>query len=151
MGVVVSFYIEAVSFATGAFLVLLALWNARKGLAARNWIRVPGVIKRSFVMVQKGDDAAAGHHPAVEYEYSIEGKKYSGSRIRYGQIGSQDRSGAERVIAPYQPGTQVEVFVNSRKPSDAALVSGVSWGNLVIALAGLVFLAAGVLFEATRN
>jgi Protein of unknown function (DUF3592) len=151
MGFVTSFYIEAVSLATGAYLVLLALRNARKGLAARNWIRVPGVIKRSFVTVQKDDDVAPGHHPKVEYEYSVEGKKYSCSRIRYGQIGSRDRAGADRVIAPYQPGTQVEIFVNPRKPSDATLVPGVSWGNLLVALAGLVFLAAGVLFEATRK
>jgi hypothetical protein len=135
-------YAEVASFAAGTFLVLLALRNARAGLAARGWLRVPASIVRSFVLVHT-DNEGAGYFPTVEYEYIMEGRKYSGNRLRYGQTGSSFRRQAERVIGPYPAGASVEVFVNPARPSEAVLVPGTSWGNAAIALAGVAFLSAG--------
>jgi hypothetical protein len=133
---------EVASFTAGTFLVLLALRNARKGLAARSWLRVPGSIVRSFVLVHT-DNEGTGYVPTVEYEYNVEGNKYSGTRLRYGQTGSSNRAQAERLIRPYQEGASVEVFANADRPSEAVLVPGTSWGNVAIALAGVAFLSAG--------
>lgn len=137
-------YAEVVSFTVGAFLVFLAVRNARAGLASRGWLRVPGLVVRSFVLVQTYDEGT-GYFPTVEYEYNVEGRNYSGSRLRFGQTGSSNRGQAERVIAPYQAGASVEVFVNPARLSEAVLVPGTSWGNTAIALAGLAFLFAGLM------
>ncbi len=123
----------------GAGLIALALRNLFKGWSSRGWSRTQGIVVRSFVLVDE-TDGRESYTPQVEYEYSVGGKKYLGRRLRYGQIGSSSRKRAERVIVPYTSGTSTQVWFNPRDPSDAVLVSGSSWGNAAIAIAGLIFL-----------
>lgn len=131
---------EALFLAAGALLLGLAVRNLARGSASRHWPRADGRILRSFVLVDTGSGEGEGFTPQVQYEYVVEGNTYQGKRLRYGQTGSWNRKQAERTIAGYVAGAPAKVCFNPRNPKDAVLVSGTSWGNLVIALAGLVFL-----------
>src|SRR5262245_57887628 len=137
-------YAATASFLVGAFLIALALRNARKGQLSRQWPQFPGRIIRSFVFVDTDSEGGEGYTPRVEYEYAVAGAKYQGARLRYGQTGSSTRERAERIVAGYPSGSSVMVFVNPRQPEDAVLVSGTSWGNVAILLAGLVFIGAAI-------
>lgn len=134
-----------VSLAFGALLILVSLRNAWRGSASRRWPQAPGRITRSFVLI--GDDGEDGetYTPRIEYEYQVEGTNYRGTVLQQGRIGSWSRKRAERIIAPYSPGASVVVFFDERRPANAVLLPGTSWGNLAVALAGLVFLACAVL------
>ena len=144
-------YFQVMSFVLGAFLVVLAVRNAKKGFASRHWPQAPGIIVHSSVLVHTDADGE-GYTPRVEYEYSVDGTKYRGVRLRYGQTGSWNRGRAERVIAPYPPGSSVLVFFNLSQPADAVLVCGTSWGNIAIAFAGVLCLAvcAALLIHDTK-
>jgi uncharacterized protein DUF3592 len=131
----------------GAFLIGLAIRNARTGSASRRWPQVEGRVLRSFVLVQEDADGVRGSTPQVEYEYVVEGTTFRGMRLRYGQTGSWSRGQAERVIAPYPAGARVRVFFDPRKPGDAVLIRGVFWGNVAIALAGVSFVVAAYLIQ----
>jgi len=136
---------EALFLAAGSLLVGLAARNLARGSASRRWPRTEGRILRSFVLVDQGTEGGEGFTPKVEYEYRVEGKAYRGMRLRYGQTGSWNRKQAERTIAPYGAGAAVPVCFNPRNPADAVLVTGVSWGNVAILLAGLVSLVVACL------
>jgi Protein of unknown function (DUF3592) len=142
-------FFEAISLAAGATLVVVAVRNFLKGAASRQWPHTQGIVLRSFVLVSKDSDGE-GYTPQVEYEYSVEGKKYRGMRLRYGQTGSWNRKQAERIIGPYVAGSSVPVAYAPSDPEQAVLVRGMSWGNLAILASGLVFLAGAYLLE-TRH
>ena len=136
--------------AAGSLLAGLAVRNLVRGSASKYWPQTEGCILRSFVLVQKDSDHGESYMPQVEYEYVVEGKKYHGTRLRYGQIGTWTRKQAERVLAPFPEGGRAAVFYNPRRPKDAVLLCGTSWGNIAIVLGGSVFLGVVYLF-ATRG
>lgn len=131
----------------GAFLVGLAARNVLKGVASKHWPQVQGRIVRSFVLVHQGDEGGEGFTAQVEFEYVVEGKTLRGRRLQYGRTGSWNRRRAERVLAPYQTGQSVPVLVDPRRPIDAVLIPGVAWGNVLIAGAGLIFLACAYFLQ----
>jgi|SRR5208283_1250256 len=122
----------------GGVLLVAALRNFYRGSATSNWTQTTGRIIRSYVFVESGDDGQ-GYTPKVEYEYTYQGSAYRGKRLRFGQIGSWSRKQAEEILARFQEGSTVPVFVDPAKPKNAVLIRGTSWGNLAIAAAGFVF------------
>lgn len=144
------YYAELMSFLGGALLLGMALRNIARGTASRNWPETSGTILRTFVSVQTDSEGAKGYTPSIEYEYIVEGSRHKGTRLQYGQVGSWSREHAERTIAAYAAGTSVRVFVNPRNPKDSVLLSGTSWGNLFLAMAGIVFLGAGFMLRGSR-
>jgi hypothetical protein len=131
---------EAVFFVAGAFLFSSPSGPPR-GSASIGWPQTSGRVLRSYVSVDTGMEGGEGNTPRVEYQYAVQGNTYQGTRIRFGQTGTWTGAQAERVIAPFSPDSTIAVFFDPQKPPDAVLVAGISWGNLGIALAGLVFLA----------
>ena len=137
----------AVFGVAGALLAGLAVRNFVRGSANKRWPQTQGHVLRSFVLVDSQPDEGEGYTPRVEYEYVVEGKTYRGTRLRYGQTGSWSRKHAERTIARFAAGAGTPVFFNPRNPADAVLICGTSWGNLAIALSGLVFLLSAYLMQ----
>ena len=86
--------------------------------------KTTGVILASSIQELR---ARYGFHytPAVEYQYSVEGREYRGSRIRYGGPAvNGSHSDAERLLQAYPPGAAVTVFYRPSRPEDAVLVPG---------------------------
>jgi hypothetical protein len=137
-------YCEIVPSAIGVFLLSLAFRNSLRGRASRHWSQTPGVITRSFVLVNTDNDGGFTYMPQVDYEYTVERVAYRGTVLRSGQIGSSNRAQAEKVIAPYPPGASITAFYDPSRPESSVLLPGTSWGNLAIAAAGLAFLACGL-------
>jgi hypothetical protein len=144
-------YAEVISVVAGAFLMGLALRNAAKGIASRGWTQTSGTILRTFVLVETDPEGSKGFTPSIEFEYVVEGNRYKGSRLRYGQVGSSKRELAERTIAAYPLGTSVPVFFDPRNPKDSVLLCGTSWGNLFIAVAGVAFLGTGFVLHQVKR
>ena len=131
----------------GGDLLILALRNFYRGSAARNWTPTPGKILRSFVLVEEGSEGGESYRPKVEYEYTYRGLVYRGDRLRFGQTVHWNRKQAEHIIAPFQEGSTVPLYVDPAKPKDAVLIRGTSMGNLAIAAAGLILAWVGYLFH----
>ena len=136
----------AVMFAAGTFCVLFAVRNFIKGSASKSWPQTPGTIQRSFVLVEKDSDGGNSYTPKVEYDYTVEGTVYQGSRLRHGPTGSSSRAYADRAVALFAPGTKVLVFFNPQRPADAVLVQGAGWLNLLFAVVGVGLLVYGFIF-----
>jgi hypothetical protein len=131
---------EALFVIFGIFLAGLSARNLARGSANRNWPQAEGRILQSFVYVDKGTHNSQGFVPRLEYEYSVGGVTFRSMRLRFGQTGGWSREQAERTVAPFAVGAPVPVFYDPANPKEAVLIQGTSWGNLLIAFAGLAFL-----------
>lgn len=94
----------------------------------RGWVPMP---RSSYVI------------PTVLYEYRVDGRRYTGTRVTFGGWLNASISAGNRVLARYRTGMPVSVRYDPRKPSRCTLerrVSGIVWLFLGIG----VFLTSSV-------
>ena len=109
---------------SGLSVLVVSAWYFDRGRATRRWPKTTGVILASSIQELR---ARYGFHytPAVEYQYSVEGREYRGSRIRYGgPVVNGSHSDAQQQLQAYPPGAAVTVFYRPSRPADAVLVPG---------------------------
>lgn len=137
----------AIFLLLGAGLIVLAFVQRAKAKKAEEWPVAPGVILNSGLSEHRSHDSdgssSISYRPEVQYQYSIMGQKYTGNRIFFGNA-SYDYNTANRKIAPYPQGTQVNVHYDPANPSNAVLETKAS-GNWILILIGIVFLVIGVM------
>jgi hypothetical protein len=106
---------------------------------------VPGTITKSEVQVFKRD-GNTHYQPDIAYSYTVEGKKYTASKITVGD-GSLDNnvSKAKRLQAEYPAGKEVNVYYDPDLPESAVLQPGTKSGDLLLAGIAAVFFLVGVL------
>lgn len=116
-----------------------------ESLRSRQWTCVRGRITAAWVSKQTSTDEPSSFYPAVRYKYQFEGRWFSGERIGFVKTGAQHSGYAEKVLARYPVGAEVDVYVNPLRPSRSVLTPGVSWGSLSAAATGLGLAVAVVL------
>ncbi|SEB70419.1 Protein of unknown function [Beijerinckia sp. 28-YEA-48] len=136
----------------GLLLLLAFVAGYRASRAAANWPVVRGRIITSEVeTIHKMEDGRSrtAYAPAVEYTYQVRGLDYHGRQIKFGIGVSGARGFAEKTIAHYPLGSDVDVHYDPANPSNAALENptGYYWFILVVALAcfALAAFTSGVL------
>ena len=108
-----------------------------QSLRSRSWIRVRGRITSAGVSKQTSSDGPSSFVPAVRYQYQVEGRLLSGERIGFIDIGARHPGVAEKVLARYPVGAEVDVYVDPLRPTRSVLTPGVSWGSLYAAACGV--------------
>lgn len=145
--------ILGVLLALGFGAVGIGLWLMQRvrgqGKASLAWPSAAGMIKTSEVASYrvKGGHQFRAH---ATYSYAVNGRPYSGDRIRFGNYAGA-KSVAEEDVARYQPGTSVQVRYNPSDPSVSVLEPGTKGHSvlgLVLAIMGAIFvvIAAMVAF-----
>lgn len=107
------------SLATLAVDVIVALGAVRTGLA-QSYPSAPGEIIHSEVR-ETGSGKNHTIREEVRYRYSVDGQERTGDRVYFHGISAGSFGSAQTVVETYPKGRKVEVFYNSRNPSDAAL------------------------------
>ena len=108
-------------------------------LASRRWPSARGRVTRSAVVPGRRDQASYD----VRYGYEAYGRRYDGSRVRFGGAISSNRAVARETVNRYPHGSAVTVYYHPRKPNIATLerrASGFLWLWLSIGL----FLASAI-------
>lgn len=121
-------FIAALLAAAGLAIVYVNWSRARLARAAKGWPRVAGTVTESRIEAEQGDVASGTNDtvyaPRLAYDYEFGGARYTGHNIEVKPEPSQaDRAAAEKRLAPYPVGQQVEVMVNPAKPDQAVLVA----------------------------
>ena len=140
-------------------LILGLLWLAgfvfihfravAKARASETWPTAMGKVSRSEVIVEEDKDGEGStwYNPVVAYSFNVAGATVQGSRIRFANMRRGSRKKAEEILARYPAGETVTVRYNPEKPSEAVLESQKPGPlYLVMALAGLIFVAVGLLW-----
>ena len=116
----------------GAMLTGIGLWGVVRAAPSSSWPGTTGVIERSRV-------ESVGRHgpdePDVLYAYTIEGRRYSGSRIGYAMFLTD--GGTRRLVSRYARGQEVTVYYDARRPDRAVLQPGGARRAAFVLIAGL--------------
>jgi hypothetical protein len=124
-----------------------------KARAAESWPSALGKVVSSEVRIEKSRDrhgrSTVWYNPVVTYSYTAGGRQLQGTRLRFGNPRSTNRTKADEAIAPYGVGSSPAVRYNPQRPEECVLET-VKPGAiyLVMSLGGLVFLAVGLVFLA---
>lgn len=116
------------------FLTIAALLNAavsvlsvQQGVAdsltaisSKTWQATTGVILSLAVEESLNGRFGWVYHPRVAYQYAVDGKKYTGTRISITTYTTEAHE-ARAISAKYFPGSKVTVYFLSTNPSESSL------------------------------
>lgn len=104
-------------------LILAATVKMREVKGAQSWSTTIGRVTRSDVRAQKRRDMDNRERtqsiPAVEYEYTVNGKRFTGARISLAE--TIPESEIESILNRYPLGKEVTVYYNPANPRQAVL------------------------------
>ena len=107
---------------------------------SHDWPTVTGRVVQNMLVTTYGR-----HAPVVAYAYSVDGRDYRRSRIRFGNYTNMNKADAEAILARYPDGGPVEVHYDPDEPGTAVLEpgpAGRSWRIAAWAIGGPLLLLA---------
>jgi hypothetical protein len=132
----------------GVFLIYRMQQSKKKALVSQSWPSTTGQITESHVSRSQSTDSdgdtTTSYSARVAYTYQVGGQTYSGHNIAFGFNPSySSETKAQADAARYPVGSQVSVYYDPNKPSDAVLERQVS-GSKVGLILGIIFIVVGV-------
>ena len=132
----------------GVFLIYRTQQSKKKAQVSQSWPSTPGQITDSHVSRSQSTDSdgdtTTSYAARVAYTYQVGGETYSGHNIAFGFSPSySSEAKAQADAARYPVGSQVPVYYNPDKPSDAVLQRQAS-GSKVGLILGIIFIVVGV-------
>ena len=120
-----------------------AVRNIIKGRQSEQWSAATAEVTQAFSRNWFGR-----HTPVVRYRYEWLGKSYVGSRIAFARVVIPSKASADAFLRQFKVGSNVDVRVNPRRPSQSVLRSGNRFQNWVEAIfaAGFGLLVAIIAF-----
>ena len=89
-------------------------WGAHdliQGLRCKEWPKTEGVITSAKIVTQtSGPDQRDTYGAGVSYDFKVDGKYCSATRIAFGDYTSGNSSHAQETLNRYPPGTKVVVY-----------------------------------------
>ena len=117
--------------------------SSYKGVKARSWPTVEGEIRTAKMMQTRRRKGGTSYHPALRYVYELDGRRYNGERIRFGDPGGGSMDKAMKSLVRYAPETKVTVHYHPKDPETAVLETGTTSGNMLRITIGAVLSAIG--------
>ena len=131
------------------FGAAISTWGVQNLLRAReslDWPKASGQIVSSHVSTDRSKESdGVSYRARIEYEFLVKQRKFTGTRIAYGDYGSSFRSVHEEIAKRYSKGKTVEVFYRPSDPKECLLEPGVKGQTWYLPFFGLVFIFPGVL------
>lgn len=145
----------------GLFALTWGIQGVLASLASKDWPTAEGTVTQSELEKQRKKGGAAStqrrnrftYTPRVTYEFSVEGKSYTGTRLSFSDYATSNEEQMQQVIAPYPVGTSVTVYYDPDKPTECALQTGFGWTPVAVTGAGciLTFIGSIALVGAIRR
>lgn len=130
-------------------ILLTVFWGipmARNATRSQQWPSVEGSITLSDMATNyDSEDGSVTYSAKVLYTYSVGGTERMGSTVAFGDYGSSDPSHAGSIVSRYPTGSVVLVYYDPADPNSSVLEPGATWSSFVGVIAGIVFLAIGIL------
>lgn len=100
------------------------MWVWLKSLLSRRWPTTPGQVV-ALELILPLHNRLQGR-TSLLYHYSVDGRSYTGSRVRFGDWLVYSSFVAREIADRYPQGRRVTVRYNPRNPQDATLESAVA-------------------------
>jgi len=129
----------------GAIFFLFAWPPLQYANTSKSWPSVPGTITKSEIDIWRSDNKTH-YQTDIAYAYSVDGKKYTSSKITVGDPPLDNNvTPAKRLQAEYPVGKDVDVYYDPELPESAALKPGTKTGDYLLAGICAIFFFSGLL------
>lgn len=147
----------------GLLFVMIGGFELRQGLKTNDWPAAAGRIVESKI-VEKKVDGSSGRRRSrssdrdrdytvdVRYSYEVEGQRFEGDRLRYGNESHDSRASAMEEQSLFASGKEVQVYYDPKTPNQSVLIKGIglSWLGMALGLMALV-IGLVVMFHMVRS
>ena len=128
----------------GAIFFLFALPPLQYSSTSKSWPTVPGTITKSEIDIWRSD-SKTHYQPDIVYAYSVDGKKYTSSKITVGDPPLDNNiTPAKRLLAEYPVDREVTVYYDPEVPASSALEPGIQRSDYLLAAIAAIFFFAGL-------
>jgi hypothetical protein len=110
-----------------------------KSAQSASWPSAEGVVKTAEMGRHTGDKSTT-YSAEVTYEYTVDGKPFTGNKIRMVQVNNSDSSYASEDLSNYAVGTKVKVYYSPSDSKDCVLEPGVHASSWLLPLMGCAFI-----------
>ena len=126
----------------GAAVLVWGAGVVREAQASESWPTAPGRVLSARMTSHRSDDSTT-YGADVQYEYMVDGVRYTGDRVHFGQYSTSDRSYARGILKRYPKGKAVKVYHDPDRPDRSILEPGAGGAAWITPILGGVFLLAG--------
>jgi hypothetical protein len=133
----------------GLLFVMIGGFEFRQGLLTSDWPTAAGKIIESKVSGSSGRRSPGSRSTDwdytvdIRYSYEVDGQKFEGDRLRYGNESHNSWTSAKDEQSLYPPGKAVQVYYDPTTPNRSVLIKGIGLSWLAMAL-GLMALVIGL-------
>src|SRR5262245_53038078 len=117
-------FVALIGFVVG-FLMTRAHRRARANASeAERWRTAPGKVIETGIGAHSGHTSGGGYvyfTPWVRYSYVADRTERFGERLRFGDVNTRTRGGAQTILARYPAGAAIMVHFNPDAPDESVL------------------------------
>ena len=129
----------------GAVCLFIGLRNRARARASAEWLTVPGNLL-SFEITRGKTKRQTHYYPHLEYEYTVNGTRYTSKRISFGYLAYDSEDEAKSDIERRVQRNPTKVYYNPKNPKDAVLICGGASGSAVLIGIGAILIVLPFLF-----
>ncbi|HJS20088.1 MAG TPA: DUF3592 domain-containing protein [Anaerolineales bacterium] len=138
-------------FIFDAIFLGIIFYTRRKVAQAASWPSTLGNVTLSMIQMRSSSEGGSTAYPVVHYAYQVMGQPYEGNKVMPGmEVGG---SGARKVVDRYPAGSQVMVYYNPEKPSEALLERGmpgfIKWFWIILVILDIFLCGLGAFLTFT--
>jgi hypothetical protein len=115
----------SIFYAIGLGLLLYALWSAKRSNAAANWPTANGKITSCALSEKNDGDGGTTYEVKVQYDYSVDGRNFSGSRLAFGYAGTSGKNAHQQIYKALRSARTVAVRYDPTDPANSTLSFGI--------------------------
>ncbi len=137
----------------GMVVIVVTLFDLYRAFACRSWSTTQGVITLSDARIvsayaQTRKLFSTKNQVSFYYDYTVNGEKYLGSRIFFGDtfLSLFSFLAAKGAVEKYKEGQEVTVYYHPSKPQDSALEPGAKWQAFAALALGIALMAIAPMF-----
>ena len=113
------------------------LWNSWE---STEWPTTDAAVLESRLAVESHSETTSSY-AFIWYEYRVEGKTYTNSRISFSERALDESKWASKMVQDHPEGSTIQVHYDPELPSDAAIFVGLTPASFAQAAFGCVLLA----------
>jgi hypothetical protein len=138
----------SIFYLVGFGLLGFGLWSARRSTQAAAWPTTPGTITQLSIQ-EHSDSEGTSYEVKVQYQYTVDGIAYEGSRLAFGYGASSGKEAHDEIHNKLKGAKIVAVRYDPSNPSVSCLSFGLHRTiqlTLAFAVTWLVFVIGFTLF-----